>query len=1169
MKKFKVLLSAVLTSAIAAAPFVSSADIVKNNCFEDKENMESWVYDTAKIYKANPNSATVFSYEDFNKWSLDDTRKQFELGEQSVISKNMGFNSLPVGFKKFSAQVDDDKTISRHGTGEDSWLGFIGSKNKEGLIGQQFNPGAAVYCGNAPFLKPGNKDWVDFSGTVLVNCDYLIPNLDNVANDLGNMQIMHAQASVSWAQYLVCEMPTVYVTDGTVYASSKYSAAGVTSMSVDGAAPGDWVTLQTAITRDKDAGTTTIRQYVNGKLIGGNAVLTNKNTSYAYERTFPNGGGEDYHGLAILCSYRSQNDSDWHGIDNILLSVYEDTKVQPSAMAADGTAQVNVYNTAVADEYEGHITPDGAKKGYLNTDAAEITAVKYRADDPLMLDGEPVDGIRIENLKESKETFYPEAVTYGVSNDGSKITFANVPYISGNEKIKATIAGAEDVLGNKTDKTVLLYGNECTSVPFYDYEFNFYFSDESDVKVENGVYQIPASVAEMKFKTEDENGNMTISDDNGNNVMSVNPEYGMYDFIFTDMLSVGHNYSVLYNSEKLFDFFTVSSGFKCLTDATSDKVSFRYINSTDEDIDLYFVGAKFNADGKMIDIAGDSVVCNKRYQDYVESSKTLSGDGTNKVFLWQKNKMNVDSYSGRKLSVTLFNSDGKANVYGSLGTDFANKKADVLVLNKSGETVYATDVTTDKNGDYNTGIYINTSVCDTYTVYVRVDDTIYKKVKSFAASDKNSNALSELNKSASAEELEANIETYVEELEFDNEYKNSVNKSDVAHLLYTYIKSLPQGLDVNSKAAAVNAYNHCVVMQMFTQSKVDEIENVYEYINVLNTQPLNNWYSYRSDINEKYTDLWRGGIVSRMSGVSYTSINDFENKLVAAFTFSVVKDSGSMDMLISYLNDIADQASLDKSLIKYDVVSKIVGRDYTGFSYDTLKADMKNIDENNRENTKDSSKGGSTSSRKNTGSGSNVSIPGTDDKTIQPIPTETFGDMDNTEWAKEAVNALNKLGIVSGKGDNKFAPNDLVTREEFVKMIVNAASIQLDDKVKTFNDVAKDSWYYSFVNTAYNAGIVSGISETEFGSGLNITREDIAVMVYNALMYKKAVLNDEYDDFSDKDNISSYAVDAVSHLAGAKIINGYSDGTFLPSANATRAEAAKIIYGALDYLTVR
>jgi len=175
--------------------------------------------------------------------------------------------------------------------------------------------------------------------------------------------------------------------------------------------------------------------------------------------------------------------------------------------------------------------------------------------------------------------------------------------------------------------------------------------------------------------------------------------------------------------------------------------------------------------------------------------------------------------------------------------------------------------------------------------------------------------------------------------------------------------------------------------------------------------------------------------------------------------------------------------------------------------------------------------------------------------------TKEFSDITNYGWAKESINGLYKRGIINGFGDGKFYPQNNVKREEFVKMLVEY--LELDKEAKsTFKDVSYDAWYSEYVQAAVSNGIVNGISESEFGSGLNITRQDIAVMCYNAMKKHIDTLGAEKNlsAFKDAQEISNYAKEAVKVLGSMGVLNGNENGEFLPKNNATRAEAAKILY---------
>ena len=172
--------------------------------------------------------------------------------------------------------------------------------------------------------------------------------------------------------------------------------------------------------------------------------------------------------------------------------------------------------------------------------------------------------------------------------------------------------------------------------------------------------------------------------------------------------------------------------------------------------------------------------------------------------------------------------------------------------------------------------------------------------------------------------------------------------------------------------------------------------------------------------------------------------------------------------------------------------------------------------------------------------------------------TPKFDDVKEADWYFEYVTELAGKNIVSGVGNGKFAPNDNVTREQFLKMIIEATVIEAEEAENTFTDVA-DDWYKSYVLMAKNLGIVNGISDTEFGIGTNITRQDMAVMISRTIEKMGITIEEnEVDAFADNSKVSDYATDAVGYMKSIGLIEGYNN-EYRPLDNLTRAEAAKVI----------
>ena len=178
----------------------------------------------------------------------------------------------------------------------------------------------------------------------------------------------------------------------------------------------------------------------------------------------------------------------------------------------------------------------------------------------------------------------------------------------------------------------------------------------------------------------------------------------------------------------------------------------------------------------------------------------------------------------------------------------------------------------------------------------------------------------------------------------------------------------------------------------------------------------------------------------------------------------------------------------------------------------------------------------------------------------KPDNKKTFSDLDKAEWSREAVEFLAGEGIISGRSDTEFAPNENITREEFLAIAVRAFGL-LDENAKcSFSDVPESAWFYSAVASAYNEGITSGVSDTMFGAGENITRQDMCVLAYKSANIAGITLEEGELSFDDTDEISEYARDCTARMSFAGIVNGVGDNKFAPRDTATRASAAKIIY---------
>ena len=170
--------------------------------------------------------------------------------------------------------------------------------------------------------------------------------------------------------------------------------------------------------------------------------------------------------------------------------------------------------------------------------------------------------------------------------------------------------------------------------------------------------------------------------------------------------------------------------------------------------------------------------------------------------------------------------------------------------------------------------------------------------------------------------------------------------------------------------------------------------------------------------------------------------------------------------------------------------------------------------------------------------------------------------MSSDFWAYNYIKTLKEKNIVSGDERGYFNPQNNISRQEFVKMLISALDISLESDAQiTFTDISADDWSYQYIRKAVEMGIVSGVSDTFFDKTSNITREDMAVMCARALKAVNENINEDASAaFTDASTISPYALSSVAAIQEKGIINGYEDGSFGPKNNATRSEAARIIY---------
>ena len=177
--------------------------------------------------------------------------------------------------------------------------------------------------------------------------------------------------------------------------------------------------------------------------------------------------------------------------------------------------------------------------------------------------------------------------------------------------------------------------------------------------------------------------------------------------------------------------------------------------------------------------------------------------------------------------------------------------------------------------------------------------------------------------------------------------------------------------------------------------------------------------------------------------------------------------------------------------------------------------------------------------------------------------TISFKDVKENDWFYDAVSYAVENGLMSGMSEDIFAPNTPLTREMLAVVLYNVEGQPEGTEANTFTDVKGDMWYTDAILWANENGIVAGYDNGAYGVGDLITREQFAAILYRYAQFKGYDVSIGADtnilSYADAFAISEYAYPAMQWACGAGIMGGMDDGTLMPQGKATRAEAAAML----------
>ena len=426
-----------------------------------------------------------------------------------------------------------------------------------------------------------------------------------------------------------------------------------------------------------------------------------------------------------------------------------------------------------------------------------------------------------------------------------------------------------------------------------------------------------------------------------------------------------------------------------------------------------------------------------------------------------------------------------------------------------------------------------------------------------------SDILNETDEASQEEKLDAFVQQYAEILDIDTSmYEEITSKTTLIELLAEksyatfaqFMESFPQAME-----EAYVAQSKEKVVESIKEMDIAEITGVLEENeNILGIELTEVYYQYESYVNqrlkaaedltleniaEKFDEIMAIPYLNAASRSEIASVIEEQDQYLNIYDIIY---ANSDDVVVKILKKLAETEFEERSEIVAAII-EVIGESSSSSSTSTSSS------------SSGTSSGGSTTRRANVDiaiTRVSTAASGTMN-TANEEQTGPFDDIDSVLWAKEGIEKLAEMGIVSGRGDRIFAPEDNITRAEAVKILAGAFSLPEGEAV-LFSDVAEDSWYAPYISMAVSANLIEGDGNGNFNPNDPISRQDFAVMICRYIGSSEQTTEMQ---FSDTESIAAYAKEAVQTLYGMGIIAGKDDGRFDPYGNLTRAECAKIVYG--------
>lgn len=311
-----------------------------------------------------------------------------------------------------------------------------------------------------------------------------------------------------------------------------------------------------------------------------------------------------------------------------------------------------------------------------------------------------------------------------------------------------------------------------------------------------------------------------------------------------------------------------------------------------------------------------------------------------------------------------------------------------------------------------------------------------------------------------------------------------------------------------------------------------------------------------SQTREFYSDIFAGPFAPCAEDVKITGTVKVGNVVGVSYRFFDNNNDEEKDSIVEwYVGDVLVSKNDSYKISGSDAGKKLYAAvtpmsEQAPFAGKTVKSDIFTIPSKKSESYSSSG----SSSKGNSAAPPPVKPEEKDEQNTKQETDIAFADITG-HWAEKEIKTMAQKGVINGKTENIFAPDQGVTRAELAAII--SRTYGLKGTVNQFADVDEGAWFKEAVSAVYESGYMMGDGRGNFRPNDCITRQEMAVVLKKIL---KGTENKNEDKvFADSDKIADWAYDAVEFAYKSGLMQGVDEENFNPQGFVTRAQAAVIL----------